>query len=84
MTDIGSREAYDLLIRSIKDYRPRHHLTQKGLPEPERLNLKIKLFVGYEQAKLLRREESNATEVEKTIPKSKHSGSQTWNLGHKR
>jgi hypothetical protein len=49
------------LIKSIEHYRPRYHLTQSGLSEPERMRLKIELFIAHQQRKVLQKDDSYAS-----------------------
>ena len=65
--------AYARLVRSIKDYRPRYRLTQPGLPESERLELKVKLFIQHDIAKALIKDERQTCEMEKPSSQIKHA-----------
>lgn len=57
MNSLETRQrAYAQLIHSLRSYRPRYVRTQDGLPESERLQLKIKLFVEYHLQKVLEKE----------------------------
>jgi len=49
--------AYTLLVSSLKDYRPRYRLTQPGLNERERLELKLNLFRAFVARKELLKDE---------------------------
>ena len=54
------QQAVTELIRSIEHYRPRYRLTQSGLSEPERMRLKMKLFIAHEQRKAMQKDDPYA------------------------
>ena len=59
VTELTERQmAYAQLLQSLDDYRPRYTVTQQGLPEAERMRLKMQLFINYLQQQILRREAS--------------------------
>ena len=59
VTEFTERQmAYAQLLQSLVDYRPRYTVTQQGLPEAERMRLKMHLFMNYLQQQTLRREAS--------------------------